>query len=284
MITERVKCPLCGSEKCLPERVAADICKCDQCSAVYLRTRPTVAELEKFYQNYASNPGSHMKLPTEIDHLRTSPLRRDAFLNEVTAHTGAERRRLLDVGAGWGAFLFNAREKGFEVWGVEICKQMANFAWYVLGIQTHTNQLETLACADATFQVVTMLHSFEHLPNQRRALDFIHRILEPNGLLCGIVPNFASFCSKAMRDTWPWLDPNFHYVQMTPDVLAKLLWSSGFNTLKMYTATGDFDRAILQRQLKIKLPRMQDSEVARAIEQLEKNNEGEELRWIARKI
>jgi 2-polyprenyl-3-methyl-5-hydroxy-6-metoxy-1,4-benzoquinol methylase len=284
MITERVKCPLCGSEKCLPERVAADICKCDRCSAVYLRTRPTVAELEKFYQNYASNPGSHMKLPTEIDHLRTSPLRRDAFLNEVTAHTGAERRRLLDIGSGWGAFLFNAREKGFEVRGIEICKQMADFANMVLGIQTYITQLEGIVFAPEHLQVVTMLHSFEHLPNQRFALNFIHRVLEPSGLLFGIMPNFASFCSKAMRDAWPWLDPNFHYAHLTPDVLAKLLWSCGFNTLKMWTATGDFDRAILQRQLKIKLPRMQDSEVTRTIEQLEKNNEGEELRWVARKI
>lgn len=281
-----VRCPGCESDRATRVRKSADIVKCDGCGLVFLRTRPKVEDLEKFYQTYASNPGSHMRLPLTIEEAKQSGLRRQYFLNEIMEFTGPRRGRILDVGSGWGAFLHAAKDQGFEPTGVEICRQMADYASSTLGIKTYSQQLETCPFEPNQFRVVSMLHVFEHLPNQRNALNFIHRILEPEGFFCGIVPNFGSYASKAMGDEWPWLDSNWHYSHMDPETLPSFLHSGGFNVLRIYTKTGDFDRHLLMRQVE-KRYRTSSTPIKEAeamIESLEKKGEGEELRWVAQRI
>jgi SAM-dependent methyltransferase len=285
--TETVRCPVCNGSEAERVRNRADIVQCAKCQVVYLRTRPTVAELEAHYQAYSSNPGSHMRLPATPAQVKSSGLRRDYWLNEIVEFTGANRRWLLDIGCGWGAFLDNARSKGFSVQGVEICKEMATFGTKELLIQIATQQFTELTdreWKEGFFQVVTMIHSFEHLPNQRKALELIHRILEPEGLLCGIVPNFGSYCSKTMGDAWEWLDPEMHACHFTPETLTKTLWSCGFNPLKMYTSTGDFDANKIREHLRTKAPRLSDQSANLMIENFNESNQGEEIRWFSQKI
>jgi predicted SAM-dependent methyltransferase len=129
-----------------------------------------------------------------------------------------------------------------------------------------------------------MIHSLEHLPAQRRALGIIHRILKEDGFICGIVPNFGSFCSTQMEDEWPWLDPYVHYCHFTPEILTKTLWMHGFVVHRCYTATGDFDRKILTQQIMKKDPRMPHQAIDKHIANLENSGRGEELRWFAQKI
>lgn len=274
--TQHTPCPMCGSDKAHTVRNKADIVACEGCGLVYLRTRPSVAALEEHYQKYASNPGSHMKLPVTQAEILSSGLRRDYLLNEIVAYTGATRGRLLDIGCGWGAFLDNARRAGFQPFGIEICREMANFANTRLGIPVSTAQLEACCYDEGVFQVVTLIHAFEHLPNQRTALETIHRLLQPDGYLVGIVPNFDSFCSRKMGDAWPWLDPEMHYSHFTPESLAKAFWSCGFNALKLWTATGDFDREIILKRGALL--------TGQNIQELEASGQGEELRFIAQRI
>lgn len=269
--TEKVPCPLCKSEEAETVRKNKDIVKCLKCELVYLRTRPTVPELEAHYQKYASNPGSHMALPKTFDEVRYTGLRRPDIMKDILAIAGDQRGEMLDIGSGWGAFLVNAREKGFNVTGVEICRQMADFAWNMLGVATRTVQLEDLYPVADFLQVVTLLHSLEHLPHLSSALDWIHCALKVGGLICGIVPNFDSWASNAMRESWPWLDPDMHYVYWTQSTLQKALWDHGFNIVKIYTATGDFDRRLLP---------VYPAQLLK----LEQEMKGEELRFFAVKM
>lgn len=276
-MSERVNCPICQADSGTPCRpTAADIVKCDLCETVYLRTRPNIEELERHYQNYADNPGSHMKLPDTIEAAKQSGLRREYFmeqiLREVRDGLGDEHGWFLDIGCGWGAFLDNARDKGFKPVGVEICRRMSDYANQTLGISVSPLQLEKLPLQADAYSVVSLIHSLEHLPNQRDALEFIHRILKPKGLLCGIVPNFGSFCSQRMLNYWPWLDPSMHYVHFTPVTLAAALTRFSFEPLAIYTKTGDFDPAIIKKYFD------------RDISELEIRGEGEEIRFFAIKI
>lgn len=274
-------CPMCDAQTGETVRNKADIIRCDKCGLVYLRSKPDQAELERHYQMYADNPGSHMKLPATIEAAKASYLRRQYLLNELVEFTGGDRHKLLDIGCGWGAFLDNARDHGFDVRGVEICKRMADYAVNELGINVHQTQVELIPFNDEEIQVVMMIHSLEHLPNQRRALNFIHQIVAPRGYLCGIVPNFASFCSQSMDDNWPWLDPAMHYVHFTPQTLVKALWSCGFNMLRIYTDTGDFDQGMIGREIEKRFGMVNALD---KLDQIKNNNEGEEIRFFAQKI
>ena len=267
---EVVACPVCKEKQATQVRTSGDIVKCSGCDLVYLRTRPIVAELEKHYQAYASTPGSHMALPKTIEQIKTTPLRRNNIMSDILAFTGNTRRGFMDIGSGWGAFLLNAREHGFAVAGVEICKEMADFAMNVLGIWTVSKQLEEGVYGLETVQVMSLLHSLEHLPNQSTALGYIHKLLEPGGIICGIVPNFDSWASNNHREKWDWLDPVVHYVHFTPTTLQKTLWQFGFHTLKMYTATEDYNRNVLP--------------VAASLQRIEEEGHGEEIRFFAQKL
>lgn len=280
---EQVPCPICGSDKADPARKAADIVTCNKCSVTYLRTRPLVAELEKMYQAYASQPGSHMALPRTIEQVRTSGLRRDNFLSQVVEHAGPPGR-VLDIGSGWGAFLMNARSRGYEVDGVEICGEMADFATNIFGVVTRKKQMEECDFKDGSFKVVTMIHSLEHMPSQRRTLSHIHRIMKDDGYLCGIVPNFGSYCSEKMRDQWPWLDPHMHYAHFTPKTLNQVLWMHGFNVHRMYTTTGDFDRNILAAVIRQEKPKLSNEQLIDFTNQLDDEDRGEEIRFMAQRI
>ncbi len=269
-MTERVNCPICKADSAVQVRSAADIVKCVFCSTVYLRTRPTVNELEKHYQMYADNPGSHMRLPDSIALAKQSGLRRDYFMNELLTFVGDKREFILDIGCGWGAFLDNALDKGFKPVGVEICNTMACYSILLLHIHVHRKQLEDCNLSPESFQVVTAIHSLEHLPVQYRALQYIHGILEPGGLFCGIVPNFDSYSSSLLKDGWPWLDPSMHYVHFTIASLRSALERFGFEVVRLYTATGDFDPKII--------PNVSTPE---EIKVLEATEQGEEIRFFA---
>lgn len=286
MTLEKVSCPFCGSKATQVERSLADIVKCLDCHITYLRTRPSKDSMEARYQTYADGT-SHMRLPVTVEEIRTTGLRREYFMQELLTHlpdAGEAKGKLLDIGCGWGAFLANAREKGFEPVGVEICTKMANFANSVLGIKVYGQQLEDCTWTWGDMTAISIIHVLEHLPYQKTALETIHRLLKPNGIFCGIVPNYASFCSKALKDQWSWLDPEMHYVHFTPPTLRAVLEKYGFTVQSIYTHTGDFDLATIIEHVRLQnnLP-MSSEEVATRIQALGSSGEGEEIRFFAKK-
>jgi ubiquinone/menaquinone biosynthesis C-methylase UbiE len=283
--TEKVHCPICDCDTATVVRQSADIVVCSNCGITYLRTRPSVNELENYYQTYASNPGSHMRLPDTIQLALGSGLRREWLLSEILMHIGQPSgKRILDVGCGWGAFLSAARDRRMHVEGVEICKQMSDYANTRLNIKVQNCQVEEARLDQRSFDVVSLIHSLEHLPNQRTALGLFHDLLKDEGFVCGIVPNFNSYCSNALRDKWPWLDANVHYTHYTPETLSKTLWLFGFNVHKLYTASGDFYPDLLRQTVSAGHKGISGDALSRKIKEIEARDEGEEIRFVAQRI
>jgi len=277
---EVICCPFCGRVEAVRYRTSADIVRCLSCGTVYLRTRLNKDAMRRLYQSYADGP-SHMALPADGDAIKNSGLRRDYFLNELLEFT-APCGRLLDVGCGWGAFLDNARNRGFEVRGIEVTRKCVAFANEKLGIPVTDEPFEDVAFERGSLSVVTMLHVLEHLPEPLRAIENAYRSLKPGGIFCGIVPNIESLCSQELGETWYWLDPQYHYVHYSPSTLKRHLESAGFTVERLYTATGDYGRENVLQVIR----RKQDVAAGRLealIEQIERDGSGEEIRFFARK-
>ena len=81
---------------------------------------------------------------------------------------------------------------------------------------------------DGEFDVVTMIHVLEHLPNPRQVIREIFRVLKEDGVLLVVVPNFAGWSSERDRDRWKWLQPENHYSHFTPLTIARLVEGEGF--------------------------------------------------------
>ncbi|MBX3006738.1 MAG: glycosyltransferase [Melioribacteraceae bacterium] len=278
---EKIACPYCLSIRADVYRKASDIVKCSNCGTVYLRTRLKQEAMELLYQSYNTD-APQMFLPKDQNEIKNSMLRRDYWIKEILQYTKAEGN-ILDIGCGWGAFLDNARTYGFSPRGIEITKKGADFAKTKLNINATSDQFLDTPLEKKSFKVITLNHVLEHLPEPKMAMEKIYDLLIPGGLFCGIVPNVESLCSFFMGDAWEWLDPFYHYVHYSPTTVRKHLENAGFVIEKIYTASGDYNRAELANVLKTHYRPSHHGMIPEIIKKIEMNGQGEEIRFIARK-
>lgn len=133
----------------------------------------------------------------------------------------ASRPRLLDVGCGSGAFARMMSTRGFDAVGVEP---------FSLGRPVKEAHLELIRAtfddvkADlGKFDVVTMWHVLEHIPDPKTLLQGVLDVLSPGGTMVISVPNFASWQSRVFKGGWFHLDPPRHITHFDPATFHALL-------------------------------------------------------------
>jgi SAM-dependent methyltransferase len=108
----------------------------------------------------------------------------------------APNRRLLDVGASYGAFLEIARERGWDVAGVELSATAAAYAKTTRHIEMVVGTIEDAALPRASFGAVTLWDVIEHLSDPLRTLREIHDVLAPGGVLVVFTINQRSLINR----------------------------------------------------------------------------------------
>src|SRR5439155_3001922 len=108
-------------------------------------------------------------------------------LAQVTAR--AATGRLLDVGCGDGLFLAIAGRAGWSVEGIEFSPEGARRATHRLGRPIAVGDLARDTALAGPFDVITLWHVLEHLPDPATALRAARARLRPGGLLVAAVPN-----------------------------------------------------------------------------------------------
>lgn len=158
---------------------------------------------------------------------------RDLF-QSLLEHIERHRRpgRMLDVGCGPGFLLALARERGWEVAGVELSAWASRYAHDKLGLPVICGSLATGLFAPRSVDVVVMNHVLEHLPDPRAALALIRDLLKEDGLLVVGVPNFGSLAASIRRERWYSLLPDQHLWHFTPASLGRLLRELGFQAVE----------------------------------------------------
>ena len=116
---------------------------------------------------------------------------------------------LLDVGAGTGYFLRAAKNSGWDVTGIE-----PNASARTLANSEEPNTVfdsQTLQNLDHhSFDVITLWHVLEHLPDLDNDLKLFKKLLKPNGRIIIAVPNFKSFDAHYFNDYWAAYDVPRH--------------------------------------------------------------------------
>ncbi len=172
-------CPLCGS----PDRSIADpdasVVRCRDCGHRYVDPRPTQGEIARGYS-----------LPAAYDDwLRAATARESMWRRRADRVLGGVPvGRLLDIGAGIGTFLAIARDRGWEAEGTEVSTTAIAHARERYGLEIRKGSLED-AAPPGPYDMISMWHVIEHVPDPMRTLRFCHGILTERGRIVLALPN-----------------------------------------------------------------------------------------------
>jgi len=232
---EHVLCPLCGSDRAQPVLSATDaadprattlfhvVC-CSGCGLHYTNPRPRSEAIGRFYSpDYRPHAGkSHHERPLRgwypFDWLKVPPSSR-------------LRPRLLDFGCGAGHFLAQMDRHGWEAVGIDMSETAIQAIRREIGLTAFAGSLPHDELEPASFDLLTMWHSLEHVHDPARILREARRLLAPSGRLIVAVPDFAGWPRHWFGPAWYGLDLPRHLTHFTPRTLTTMLEKTGFRVL-----------------------------------------------------
>ncbi len=129
-----------------------------------------------------------------------------------------EKGLVLDIGAGTGDFLFEAKQNQWKTYGIEP-NEKAKVAAKAKGLCIAE---DTFGFDDNFFDVITMWHVLEHIPNLEQHISEMKRILKPNGTIVIAVPNFKSFDAKYYGSYWAAFDVPRHLWHFSKKAIQQL--------------------------------------------------------------
>ncbi|RZL44050.1 MAG: class I SAM-dependent methyltransferase, partial [Pedobacter sp.] len=136
---------------------------------------------------------------------------------------------LLDFGSGKGLFLQFAKEKGYQVKGIESSIPRAKYAKAHFNLDINTDYYTQGTVFNEKFDVLTMFHVLEHIHLSGNLLNnLIEGNLKENGILVIEVPNYSSWQSKWAGNRWLHLDVPRHISHFTPQILKNVISETGY--------------------------------------------------------
>ena len=122
-------------------------------------------------------------------------LKLDYYCRNLYLARYPDRGALLDLGCGNGSFLERAVEMGWDALGCEP-DENAVAVCRGAGLEVVHGDVFTGELDGRAFDVVTVSHVIEHVPDIHRALSRIHSIVKPGGTVWFALPNPDSIIMK----------------------------------------------------------------------------------------
>lgn len=169
--------------------------------------QPSLDQLGKYYESddYISHTDSKRSLFEKAYHVVKGIALKNK-LNLINLEQSA-KGAILDIGAGTGDFLAVAKQNGWKTTGIEPSPKAKSIA-ISKGISFVENTTEL---ANHSFDVITMWHVLEHVPDLDFQIKELKRLLKPTGTLIVAVPNFKSFDAKHYGKFWAAYDVPIHF-------------------------------------------------------------------------
>jgi SAM-dependent methyltransferase len=192
---------------------------------------PTEAELEEFYQTSYRESYKGVRQPKRKHTYRAGVLAIERASRLGTyLHAGAD---VLDVGCASGEFLYVLDTLGHHPTGIEPDPQYGEFARKEYGVRIVTGCAHHHSFPNASFDLVTLFHVLEHVPNPQQVLERVRDWTKDSGCIAIEVPSAASQNQHPAK--------RFHYAHVlgfTEASLKRCLESSGWSVNEL---SGDSD-------------------------------------------
>jgi 2-polyprenyl-3-methyl-5-hydroxy-6-metoxy-1,4-benzoquinol methylase len=169
--------------------------------------QPSLDNLGKYYESedYISHTDNKRSLFEKLYHfIKSIALKNKLNLINSLQHN---KGKILDIGAGTGDFLSVAKNDSWQTIGVEPSDRAKAIAINKgVSFVEQTSELE-----NHSFDVISMWHVLEHVPDLDKQIKELKRLLKPSGTLIIAVPNFKSFDAKHYGKFWAAYDVPIHF-------------------------------------------------------------------------
>lgn len=257
--TDNAVCPLChsparfdfsGRDLMFDGYTRHDYFSCNECQGLFQYPMPSADEIASFYPaDYAIyDQKTHHRKVSQLKralykrnygyiHLQTSKVY--DFLAALAArfyHVDKphfiEQGKLLDVGCGNGRYLATMRSLGWNVQGVEFSEDGVKVCRSA-DLLVHHGDLLSAELAEDYFDVITVRHVIEHIPESISFITELARILKPGGKLIIETPNSDSIGRAIFGAKWFANEVPRHLVLFSPENLIRLAKEHGLKNESM---------------------------------------------------
>lgn len=233
----KMNCKICDSpnsrRQCVKDAVSYS--KCCGCGFVFQEQLPTAENFARIYDNE-----SHYFVDDKkgVDYVQNEQsLQRNAkFYIEVISREVPDfktySKDVLDIGCGTGVFLSEIAKLGHRCRGLEISRWASEFGRERYGIDILCRDLNNADLPENAFDVITLMHVIEHLPEPGNVLSQIYRLLRPGGVLILATPDVDCLTAKFTGTHWRYYLPNEHIHLFNQRSLEILAGEHGFKPFK----------------------------------------------------
>lgn len=148
-----------------------------------------------------------------------------SLINDLNKSKG----NLLDIGAGTGDFLLVAKDNGWKAVGIEPSEKAKNIA-KAKGVELKSNLSDF---ENNSFDVITMWHVLEHVPNLEEQIKELKRLVKPNGSILIAVPNFKSHDANYYKEFWAAYDVPRHLWHFSKTAIKKIFAKEDLELVKI---------------------------------------------------
>lgn len=206
-----------------------NVVKCINCGLVYVNPRFSDEKLNEVYKCCLNNPedSKRQNVSKNIEVYYQNEI--EAIGKALKNHRFPESARptVLDFGSGWGHFLKLAKNRGWNVHGIELDASRAKAA-NGYGLNVFNGTLEESEFSDEYFDIITAFQVLEHMTDPSDILKRLRSKLKNEGLLVLSVPNYGGLESAFFGKRWKDLHPVEH------------IYYFNFNSLKKILARNDY--------------------------------------------
>lgn len=230
------QCPICSCATSTIALSATDhtvsqerftIRRCDDCGFHFTSPRPDQNSIGKYYlsEDYISHAAKAAGLKDRIYHrVRRRAIRSKHKLIQQHHATGS----VLDVGCGTGDFLSYLKGNNYSTMGVEVSPDARALA--------EAKGLKVAATLDAIpasekFDVITLWHVLEHVPDPRHTLEQLHVRCSEDALLVIAVPDHSSWDREHYGEKWAAWDVPRHLSHFRRADMKRLFEGTGFEPI-----------------------------------------------------
>ncbi len=191
--------------------------------------QPNIENLGRYYESedYISHTDNKRSLFEKLYHF----IKKIALNNKLKLINSLQinKGKILDIGAGTGDFLSVAKNDGWKIVGVEPSEKAKSIAKNK-GISFVA---DTIELEDYSFDVITMWHVLEHVPDLEKQIFELKRLLKPSGTLIIAVPNFKSFDAKHYGEYWAAYDVPIHFWHFSKKSIEMIFRKENFKIHKI---------------------------------------------------